>query len=1404
MKILTIFFLASLLCPAKERSLFDGKTLTGWDVRKGEEQWWTTRDGMIIGGSMKKKVPHNTFLSTKKSYENFELEFDIKLAKGSGFMNSGIQVRSIRIPNNSEMKGYQVDAGIGWWGKIYDESRRNKVIAEPVNPEALKKVAKDWDWNHYRIVCDGPHIKSWINGVAALDYTERTPGIPQNGLIGFQAHGGGIFEVQIKNITIKELDPTPGALHWNTPAKAKTGPLSPEEQKASFQLAPGFTAELVASEEQGVVKPITVSWDAAGRMWTTTATEYPVDANESKAAAEELFRRGGRDKALVFDNPHGPGPHTPSVFADGLVIPLGILPQGNGALIQYGDSIRHYFDHDQDGKADGFTTVLSGFGIQDSHLFPHQFERMPGGWISLAQGLFNDSNVHRPDDSPFANGQTSVSFKHCKLARMRPDGSDFDILSHGPNNIWGLSQTRDGRIFLQEANDIGVPIAEFEPGTHYPTGSRDKLRSYAPQIHPSTNGLKMGGTGLSGLALVDDENSPFQLGYQGEVFIVVNPITNRLQIMTVTTNDKGQYSYQKQDDFLLTSDKWFRPIAAHFGPDGCLYVVDWYNKVISHNEVPRSHPDRDKTRGRIWRIRHHSQKHFTPPNLTKLPSKEVIKFLGGPNSLLSRLAWHELSDRKDKAALPLLSKITVDSKASISRRCAALWALEGMSHVTPAILKTLAKDTHPSLRYQAIRIAGELSLPGAEFLAITKDAPSDHRRIRFALANALRYHKSPTPSMIALAAKLGNTPLNTGGWDAYDRKFERYLARWAMETHRETTRKMFESELVKDLESEQFLLAIQSLAPSEAAAQLAKAIPRLGRPLSSGELAILGSQLNQPEVSNALASILANPAQQITLLRSFENIQPKLAADPNLANLVGKASLEIFPKTAIENQLLIIRLATKFRIKSLEDPIRKWLASTKRSQSNTLSVITALREIGSSDRAFFEKHYRSLDPLIKREALISLAGLKDITLVAFIAQEWDSLPGDLRQVVIHGLTSTQKKAAALAKAAASKQFNHLTADSIGSLVSVLGVNHPDIKTIIKGSPGLLQPVINLTGDANDAIDQKITLKGSFTLESWVKLAPNISNLDSLLGAGKNKGADINFYDNTLRFYGGPGVGDLIVATRPMIPNLWTHCAITRDDQGRFKIYRDGVLDTDKSTPNKMDFANLEIGQSTTPGGSEFQFREFRVWNREKSAREIRNNYQTVYSSQKHENLLHRISGDSDNIKLRGKASIQLVNDSPALVAPEVARAAQEKFAKYLTMADKQGSAEQGKLLFATCLACHKVGKSGGIIGPDLSGAGAMSTEALLHNILTPNAQMESGYYRHDIILKDGSKVSGSLVNQTKEALSIQPVGTAIQVIALTRIKNHKITKSSLMPEGLIDHLSPEQVSDLFTYIRTLK
>src|SRR5690606_36391731 len=119
-----------------------------------------------------------------------------------------------------------------------------------------------------------------------------------------------------------------------------------------------------------------------GRMWTMTALEYPVDGNENLAVAEALYARGGKDKVLVFDNPGGTLPLKPKVFAEGLAIPLGILPDldGNGVFVHHGSQIRHYVDANGDGKADRYDVVLEGFGVQDSHLTPHQFARTPGGW----------------------------------------------------------------------------------------------------------------------------------------------------------------------------------------------------------------------------------------------------------------------------------------------------------------------------------------------------------------------------------------------------------------------------------------------------------------------------------------------------------------------------------------------------------------------------------------------------------------------------------------------------------------------------------------------------------------------------------------------------------------------------------------------------------------------------------------------------------------------------------------------------------------------------------------------------------------------------------------------------------------------------------------------------------------
>jgi hypothetical protein len=183
--------------------LSDGKTFQGWvgDTNKT----WRIEDGAFVGGSLDKKVPRNEFLRTERQFTNFVLRLKVKLIGTNGFVNGGVQIRSqpaTKPPN--EMVGYQCDVGEGWWGKLYDETRRNKVLISPES-NAVKKAIKPNEWNDYRIRAEGKRIQIAINGVNMIDYTEPDDSIPQHGMIGLQVHGGGVAEVSYKDITIEVL-----------------------------------------------------------------------------------------------------------------------------------------------------------------------------------------------------------------------------------------------------------------------------------------------------------------------------------------------------------------------------------------------------------------------------------------------------------------------------------------------------------------------------------------------------------------------------------------------------------------------------------------------------------------------------------------------------------------------------------------------------------------------------------------------------------------------------------------------------------------------------------------------------------------------------------------------------------------------------------------------------------------------------------------------------------------------------------------------------------------------------------------------------------------------------------------------------------------------------------------------
>jgi Domain of Unknown Function (DUF1080) len=185
---------------AKPVSIFDGKTFAGWG---GNLKIFRIEEGAIVGGTLREKIARNEFLCTTQPYSDFELRMKVKLLGGDG-ANAGVQFRTARIPNHHEVSGYQADMGTGWWGALYDESRRKKVLLGP-DQAKMKEIVKSGDWNDYVIRAQGAQITLTFNGVQTVNYKEMDPGIEPSGLICVQIHGGPPSEAWYKDITITNL-----------------------------------------------------------------------------------------------------------------------------------------------------------------------------------------------------------------------------------------------------------------------------------------------------------------------------------------------------------------------------------------------------------------------------------------------------------------------------------------------------------------------------------------------------------------------------------------------------------------------------------------------------------------------------------------------------------------------------------------------------------------------------------------------------------------------------------------------------------------------------------------------------------------------------------------------------------------------------------------------------------------------------------------------------------------------------------------------------------------------------------------------------------------------------------------------------------------------------------------------
>ena len=939
-----------------------------------------------------------------------------------------------------------------------------------------------------------------------------------------------------------------------------------------------------------------------------------------------------------------------------------------------------------------------------------------------------------------------------------------------------------------------------------------------------------------------------------DIIYIANPITRKIQ--AIKPHLEGpRYVLNKLPDFVQSSDEMFRPVALRLGPDGCLYVVDWYNKIISHNEVARNHPERDKKRGRIWRVRPSDFQPLDVPDFTKLSGDELLAKLGGENTTQSHLAWQTIGDRQMKELAPKLKAIVADAKQSASRRIAGLWALESVQALDDVTVRPLLVDANRNIRREAVRvlgtqfpsIAGASKRWGALFEALDKLAEDADPQVRSevikvasaAVARLPLSSDNKTGELLQsraypVLAKLARPPLDaptmkstqsgkiikTG--EAYEREFERYLVRMLLERGAPGLDSFLNSPVANSLPVENRLLLALALEPKASAARVAELLPSLTRAPGQEELLRLAQFPDEPGVGAALKKVLQQPATSTAAIEALLKVRTKLDA-AKITPLLNDAAKQLLTQNNPASLELGTKLASSFQLASVEPELVRVLEQgwggypkldTKEYllRPESLAALQALRELKSDRVDLFAKLAEKGGPAEQQAAVAALAASRDAKGPLQLATLYPSLSVPSRRIALASLAGTKPGASALVKSIRSGGIakDELDGATLDKLQAVLG-NDADLAALMQDMASFFRPALRLNGDENAWADTDITLDGAFTVETWAKLDAGIDNHDGLLGAPGV--LDMNFFASQFRVWVGGGVHDAITAKKKTTADMWMHYAVTRDAQGNFRIYLNGELDSDQGKPAPQKFEHCRVGWTAPAKGTAGWLSEFRVWNRARTAGEIRADFDRSFEGKAEgrmqnaegaSGLVHLFSGTNWG-RLHAGAKVVKTSDFPPLLTPDESKTLAEKFTKFHALAEKVGDTAKGKALFTTvCQQCHSVGGQGGQVGPVLNGAGALGVEALLRNVLTPNAAMEPGYRVFRVELKDGDVLDGIRVSEDQDAIVLRRANMEDTRIPQSTVRKATFTKMSVMPEGLLDTLKPDDVSDLFAYLKTLK
>jgi putative membrane-bound dehydrogenase-like protein len=508
-----------------------------------------------------------------------------------------------------------------------------------------------------------------------------------------------------------------------TPAAAPA--LSPAEAQKSFTAPPGFEVRLFAAEPD-VINPVAMTWDERGRLWVLELYEYPLGAPPGTKP---------RDRIKILEDTDNDGrADKVTVFADGLNLATGLQLGNGGVYVGQAPDLLFLQDTNHDDVADTRTTLLTGFGLEDRHELLNGFTWGPDGYLYMTHGVFTHSKVRIPEASAPGVEVTAA------VARFQPRTKKFEVFADGTSNPWGVDFDRCGNAFVSAC--VLDHLFHMAPGGIYARQGGTPANPYAYELLPSIVDHKHYMAAYCGICIYQGNQFPEE--YRGHVFmgnIHQNAINHDRLIPNGAT-----FKAVAEKDFLTTTDGWFRPISEQVGPDGALWVGDWYDKYPCYQNAQADPEGVDRQYGRIWRVVYVSDKAGAKApsrpekemNLGKIDVAGLVKLLEHPNEWQRRMAQRLLAEKRDSAAVPMLTDLMQNGK-TLETRLAAVWTLHSMDSLDEATLDNLAEDKEPAMRAWAARLTGERGNPSEESLQrLVSLAEDEQPVVRVAVATAAR------------------------------------------------------------------------------------------------------------------------------------------------------------------------------------------------------------------------------------------------------------------------------------------------------------------------------------------------------------------------------------------------------------------------------------------------------------------------------------------------------------------------------------------------------------------------------------------------------------------------------------------------------------------------------------------